>query len=542
MRAKLLVLVMMLACGVHAQIPRTISYQGVLTDTLGVPRPDGTYTFTFRLYDVSSGGSALWLESKTLPVQRGHFVTLLGDQVVIGPSLKFDRRYWLGVQVAAEPELAPRVALATTGYSFSAVRADTSLVAISSVSDTLWRKTADSSIYRLRGRVGIGTTQPDGLLAVNGSDWGNFPMVVRGLPNDNGATLDLDATNSTDGRRYSIMSTGPLATPGAGYFGAYDNAGGWRFVVGPTGNFGIGPVNPTARLEAQVPAEGTLAFRLVSGSNSFLDITPTGSANTVLSTVNNRHLILDTGTGNVGVGTTTPGARIDAVTSGIAGRFRRGTSAATGTFAATHVENFLTTGECAWMRNSSSSNAYPVIKLNRHPSSTGMFVEGINWDGVNASSRAFHITGAGTFVAGSDFAETFTVESGTCEPGDVVVLGGTGGRVIRKCSEPNDPRLVGVYSTRPGILGADKGGETRVDPGDIPVAITGIVPTKVSCENGPVAPGDMLTTSSMRGYAMKATGVLVNGITIYPTGSILGKALRGLEQGEGVIEVLLIQR
>ena len=33
-----------------AQIPHTISYQGVLTDTAGNPKPDGNYSFTFNLY------------------------------------------------------------------------------------------------------------------------------------------------------------------------------------------------------------------------------------------------------------------------------------------------------------------------------------------------------------------------------------------------------------------------------------------------------------------------------------------------------------
>jgi hypothetical protein len=262
----------------------------------------------------------------------------------------------------------------------------------------------------------------------------------------------------------------------------------------------------------------------------------------VVSTVNNRNLILNTGTGYVGLGTSVPGARLDVVAGDVAARFRRGDSAATGTSAATQAENFFTVGEAAWLRTSSASNPYPVLKLNRHPGSSGMFLEGWNWDGVNAGTRMFHITGAGTFVAGSDFAETFAVESGDLQPGDVVVLAGSGGRVIRKCSTAYDARLVGVYSTRPGVLGAEKGGETRVDPGDIPVAITGIVPTRVTCENGAIHAGDLLTTSTHPGYAMKASGVVTNGLTVYPAGTILGKALRDLEEGKGVIEVLLVQR
>ena len=43
-----------------AQIPRKISFQGVLTDTVGNPGPDGVYSLTFRIYDASTGNSPLW--------------------------------------------------------------------------------------------------------------------------------------------------------------------------------------------------------------------------------------------------------------------------------------------------------------------------------------------------------------------------------------------------------------------------------------------------------------------------------------------------
>jgi hypothetical protein len=45
------------------QIPRTLSYQGVLTDSAGAPKPDGEYSFTFRLYES--------IRSLPSPVSRG---------------------------------------------------------------------------------------------------------------------------------------------------------------------------------------------------------------------------------------------------------------------------------------------------------------------------------------------------------------------------------------------------------------------------------------------------------------------------------------
>lgn len=115
----------------QGQTPRTISFQGILTDTLGAPKPDGSYSITFRLYESGSGGSALWTEQKTLEVKRGLFQTLLGDQVVMGSQVQFDRRYWLGIQVTADPELAPRIELSAVGYSRRAEKADTAVYALS---------------------------------------------------------------------------------------------------------------------------------------------------------------------------------------------------------------------------------------------------------------------------------------------------------------------------------------------------------------------------------------------------------------------------
>src|SRR5712692_3296889 len=107
------------------QIPRLLSYQGVFTDSSGNPKPNGVYNFTFRLYEIAIGGSAVWTEAKNLAVTRGLFSTMLGDVTPFGPTVLFDRSYWLGVQPGTDPELSPRVALTSVGYSISSVKADT---------------------------------------------------------------------------------------------------------------------------------------------------------------------------------------------------------------------------------------------------------------------------------------------------------------------------------------------------------------------------------------------------------------------------------
>jgi len=159
-------------------------------------------------------------------------------------------------------------------------------------------------------------------------------------------------------------------------------------------------------------------------------------------------------------------------------------------------------------------------------------------------STPFHISNNGTYTAGSDFAEALPARGGKAnyEPGDVLIVSAGASGMVGKACRPNDVRLAGVYSTRPGMLGADKNGTSRVDPDDLPVAIVGVVPTKVSTEHGPVQVGDLLTTSSTPGYAMKASPIRVGGATLYRTGTILGKALEPLKEGKGIIKVLVTLR
>jgi len=102
--------------------PRTLSYQGILTDSEGIVAADGQYSLTFSLYDAAQEGMALWTEHRTVPVEKGVFNVILGDSVLL--ALPFDGPYWLGIQVGLETELAPRIPLTGTAYSFRALNAD----------------------------------------------------------------------------------------------------------------------------------------------------------------------------------------------------------------------------------------------------------------------------------------------------------------------------------------------------------------------------------------------------------------------------------
>jgi hypothetical protein len=190
----------------HAQIPRTLSYQGVLTDNVGKPRPDGSYSFTFRFYTLPTGGTAIWSELKSLPVKNGLFSTALGEQTPFGAAVSFDKQYWLGIQVGNEPELSPRIALTSVGYSFSSLRADTARVSVASLADTTW-KHSGANVYRMNGNIGIGTTAPTAKLEVvgrtktqvleitGGSDLAEPFEISESQPIPKGALVIIDEEN-----------------------------------------------------------------------------------------------------------------------------------------------------------------------------------------------------------------------------------------------------------------------------------------------------------------------------------------------------------
>jgi hypothetical protein len=101
-----------------------ISYQGrLLNPTTGAPL-SGTFTFVFRIYNVASGGAALWTETKDLTVTNGLFATLLGDTTALPTDIFTGQDLWLGVKVGADAEAAPRQRIAAVAYALYSANAD----------------------------------------------------------------------------------------------------------------------------------------------------------------------------------------------------------------------------------------------------------------------------------------------------------------------------------------------------------------------------------------------------------------------------------
>ena len=133
----------------------------------------------------------------------------------------------------------------------------------------------------------------------------------------------------------------------------------------------------------------------------------------------------------------------------------------------------------------------------------------------------------------ADIAEEFDVD-GAADPGSVVVLEDDG--VVRCSAEPYDTRVVGVVSGagtfRPAIV-LDR---RESDRPRRPVAVMGKVGCLVDATQTPVRVGDLLTTGSRPGHAIRASD------RDRAFGAVLGKALRSLEGGIAIIPVLVTLR
>lgn len=99
-----------------AQNP-TISIQGTLKSANGSSVADGPYDVTFRLYNVTSGGSALWEEDATVDVIGSIYSHYLGSVTPLNAA-NFSSTVYVGVTIG-NYELVPRTELSYAPYSFA---------------------------------------------------------------------------------------------------------------------------------------------------------------------------------------------------------------------------------------------------------------------------------------------------------------------------------------------------------------------------------------------------------------------------------------
>jgi hypothetical protein len=398
-----------------------------------------------------------------------------------------------------------------------------------------------SALYQTGGEVGLGTKTPKGALDVETSNTAGTPAIQG-------------ESNATSGTAYGILglvnsaptATGTLAAGVAGTSNA--TSGNTSGVLGtdynPAGTAGFFQAVATTStgqrgVEGIAYAPGGIGVRGdATGNATTLSYGLEGVAGGPIDIGISAFATSATGQ-TIGV------AGYDYSTSGTGGYFE--STATTGATTGLSAYNFSTGGVAGLFDAAATSGSTIGIEVfnNSATGTAGTFnnIGGGNiLVGQNNSVNKFRVdgTGRGYFdggvqASGADFAESVAVRGDRVhyEPGDLLAIDPTGNRRLDLSQEAYSTRVAGIFSTKPGILASTHGMDEARLAGEVPLAVVGIVPCKVSAENGAIGVGDLLVASSRAGYAMKGTD---RGRML---GAVVGKAMEPLADGNGVIQVLV---
>jgi len=136
-----------------ANVPNLIDYQGRLTDASENPL-DGSYSIVFSIYDVDTGGTALWSETQTIDVNEGLFQVILGSNTSLSEDLFDGSELWIGINVESDGEMSPRTKIVSVPYSRT---------------DRDWTIDGNDMYSNNSGNIGIGTTSPSHVVEIEGT-------------------------------------------------------------------------------------------------------------------------------------------------------------------------------------------------------------------------------------------------------------------------------------------------------------------------------------------------------------------------------------
>lgn len=549
------------ATGINTQI----SYQAKLTNLSNVAVADGQYNIEFKLYNVSTGGAALWTETRTggnkVQITNGVFSVMLGEVTSLS-GVDFNQTLYLGVNIGGtgspswDGEMSPRrtlgavpaamianslqgngiIYLTNTTVPQATLAYDGSnllTLGVSSAGLTTFTATGSSAGFNFTGgdvtmgsalnvgtylSVGSGGIQSQGLLTLTNSITSSGSSAIAGIFGD--YTLsNATASGFEFGNRFisTIPSSGSQA-------GTYDGQ-----FIRMIDNSTLGTGQVVRGLEVQAYS-GSNVNGINTGIASYgytfgLQATTTSQAASIVQPAA-IYADLDNGANST---TKTRGNAIRAYTN----------DATSADMVNIYQESSAYTGNLLLFDVANNSGTFASGNfINAKSGGTTKFkVDNSGNASVNLASSTGNFTlchdtnGTGLDVIkdcnpgpGADYMEFYPAEP-NIQTADVVSSGTNyvtttqGDRLVKvvKTTAAYQSNLLGVVSNIEDAGDFNSIGH-NINPTDNPqpVALVGRVRVKATTENGTIQPGDYLTSSAtIPGYAMKATA----------PGKVIGQAL-----------------
>ena len=426
---------------------------------------------------------------------------------------------------------------------------------------TIQDDTANTTALDLDGTLQLFGTANEVIVAITNND-----QITFGLPNNVTVTANLSAGN--------ITTTGAISTTGnitGGNLLINTNAviTGNLSVLGTETIFNVANLTVNdkdiivannqstaanvdgAGLQAGNPAVATWFFNNATTSwQSNVAVTPTSNGALSLGGTSNRWgsayvtTLTATGNANVGnlgatniVGTLTTASQTNITSVGTLGSLSVTGNITSGNLSGTSIVGTLTT---ASQTNITSVGTLSSLSVTGNVTggniitsgTTGILnVNSIEHTGSNGvgnigSTTSYFNTVYATATSAlyADLAEKYLSDT-AYSPGTVLIFGGSAH--VTACAQYADHRAAGVVSTAPAhLMNADLPGIAAT------VALAGQVPCKVI---GPVAKGDVLTTSEVEGYAQ------VLDFHQFKPGCVIGKSLENCDAGPNVVLISVVR-